>query len=401
MSAGFIQGVGMLLPLLTIPYLLKVLGADGFGTVNFALAYTTLFIVLSDYGYNLLGTRKIVLHRNDPSAINKIFSTMMAAQALLTVLGALIFVITVFSIRQFRENASVFMATFGIVAGATLLPTWFFQGFEKFRQLYLLNFLYRLVYTVGIFWLVKDETHLIRVPLLNSICQILGGLGGILWITRRYGVRFTRVSFVEIKNSLKEGWNLFVSAASVTSLAQMPIIILSFFASAAVVGYYAFVEKILLLFRVLIQLFSTVFYPRLIEAASASYAQVKSFTQYLLRLGTSVLLVAAVAIYFSPLALREFFPSYYHPVVAELLRIWALLPLFLFLKTVYEHILLSYDQTRTIARIMLRVALLNIPLLIVFNLLLGYQGNAVVVLVNDIIILLAFRFQTHQKPVTG
>lgn len=395
-SVGFIQGLGMLLPLLTIPYLLSVLGASGFALINLALAVVTFFVVLTDYGFNLMGTRLVALHQDDKARLNRIFSNMLYAQFLLSLLAVLLFALIVAAVPSYRENFLFFGATFGVVIGSTLLPTWYFQGREKFNQLHLINLAYRSLYTIGIFVLVNEKSDLLKVPLLNSATHIAGGLAALLWAMGHYGLRFGPWRWKEIFALLREGWNLFVSAASVTSLTQLPIIVLAFFVSSTVVGFYAFAEKILLLFRVLIQLLSSILYPRVVKASKTSFNAVKGLVKKVQSFGAVALAGVAVFLFFTPELLKTYLPQYYNPALEAILKIWALLPLAIFLKITAQQILLAYDHTRAFARSMLAGAGINAALLLILSAWLGYSGTALAVLLTEVFLIFALQSRSRK-----
>ncbi len=394
-SVGFIQGLSLLLPLLTIPYLLTTLGAEGFALVNIALAVVTYFVVFTDYGFNLMGTRLVALHKADKDKLNNIFSNMLYAQLLLVVIAVALFSAIVFAYPAYRQNSQFFFATFGVAIGSTLLPTWFFQGFQKFNHMHFILLGYRAIYTVGIFVLIHSSDDLILVPILNSATSILGGLVGLIWVMTRYGLRFTGWSNRSVFGFLKEGWNLFTSALAVTSIQQLPIIILSFFVNTTLVGYYAFAEKILLLFRVMVQLISTLIYPRVIAASQVSLAEVKKLISKVNRFGIPLLGLVAILLLVLPTAFQHFLPAYYNPSMDYILRIWSLLPLALFLKITSQQILLAYDYTKTFARYMILGAVLNLLLLLLLTPWLQYSGAALAVLLTEVFLIFAFRVKNR------
>ncbi len=389
-----------MLPLITIPYLLKVLTAEGFGVISFALAYTSFFIVFTDYGYNLLGTRKITIAKNDQRKINTIYSTMLGTQLILTIIAAMLFILSVFIVPQFAENKMVFLATFGIVIGTTLLPTWFFQGIEHFKTLNWIQFGYRLIYTVLTFSFVQNKDDMILVPLFNSVTTIVGGIIGLGFLHFRYNLIFRFPTRAAIYTSLREGKDLFFSAISVTAMQHLPVLSLGFFTNQSVVGYFSFVEKVVLVVRLTIQILSSVLFPQAVAAARKSYEKAKSLLQSIELRGGILLLAFAIVFSLVPQLLKQIDSPYTSEVVNTLLPILAFYPLFFLFRITSQQMLLAFDHDKLFARIQISVAVLAAFLLPAATYFYSYTGTAFTILFTELILVISLRSNWNKVSVT-
>src|ERR1700678_261026 len=121
-----VQAGSYILPLINVPYLLRVIGPEHYGLIAFSQAAMAYFVTLNDYGFNLSATRELAVRRDDPVLRSELYSTVMAIKCSLCLLSFLILCLLVHFVPRFHSNGAVFFASFGIVVGTMLFPQWFF-----------------------------------------------------------------------------------------------------------------------------------------------------------------------------------------------------------------------------------------------------------------------------------
>ncbi|ENV14906.1 flippase [Acinetobacter guillouiae] len=254
-SLAMLQGMNYILPLLSLPYLVRVLGADKFGLLAFATAIIGYFIVLTDYGFNFTATREVTLHRDDKDKLSEIFSSVMIIKFLLFVISFFILTLLIILFKKFSSDPWLYYLTFGTVLGQILFPVWFFQGVEQMRYITIINIVSKILFTIAIFVLVKQSSDYLLVPLLTSLGAIFAGIYSLFLVYKRFDIKFKIQKIHILISYLKGGSNLFYTSVLGNLLTSSGTVILSFVSTNTVVGYYSAAER---LFRAVVGLFAPI-----------------------------------------------------------------------------------------------------------------------------------------------
>src|SRR5690606_2901760 len=122
-----LQVAGYLFPLVTIPYLARVIGVDGFGKIAFAAAVILWFQTITDWGFNYTATRDVAQNRENKEKVDEIFSSVLWARITLMILSFGLLLVLIAAVPYFQENKKIILLTFLIVPGHIMFPDWFFQ----------------------------------------------------------------------------------------------------------------------------------------------------------------------------------------------------------------------------------------------------------------------------------
>ena len=269
-SLVILQMITYGLPLLLIPYLIRILGLEGFGIYSFILAIIMYGVQLSDYGFELSATYHISLHKDNQSKKNEIFSSVLSIKFLIALVYFILLTgLILFVDKLFAYKEHLFLA-FGIVFGQIIFPIWFFQGMEKMRYIMYINGFSKVLFVASIFIFVKDISDLKILILLNSLSIILAGSLALYVVVSRFDVRFSFQPWSRLYFYLKEGWYIFTSKFAVEFYTTINIIILGFFATPLVIGYYAVSVKIIHALGSLLDPLTRTVYPYLVNVYQSS-----------------------------------------------------------------------------------------------------------------------------------
>ncbi len=200
-----------LFPIITIPYLARVLGVEGIGKIAFASAVIVWIQTIADWGFNMTGARDVAQNRDDKEKVISVFSDIFWARIFITLCSFLVLVILIIIIPKFRINALVILFTFLYVPGHILFPTWLFLGLEKMKYSSMLNVLSKLISTLLVFVIIKDKDDYLLQPLLSAFGFFIAGGIASYTIFAKWKYRLLRPSWKRIQHSIKTSADVFLN----------------------------------------------------------------------------------------------------------------------------------------------------------------------------------------------
>lgn len=244
LSLSGLQVFTYLLPLITLPYLVNVLGVEKYGLVMFAQSLVVFFNVIVDYGFNLSATKDISVNRDSQSAVTEIFSSVMTLKMLLLATAFIFFILIVYSVDKFYEERWLYLLSYLTVVGQAIFPIWYFQGLERMKYITLVNILSRIAFTVAIFIFVNNDNDYLLVPLFNGGGTVLGGIYALYLIKCSFKQNFQVQSLSTLKLFFKESTEFFLSRVSISIYTSSNAFVLGLFTNNTIVGYYSIAEKL-------------------------------------------------------------------------------------------------------------------------------------------------------------
>ena len=170
-----IQLLSMLTPLVTAPYLARVLGSDGVGTYSYVLSVATVFSLFAALGLSAYGLREVSRVRDDSAAVSRLFWELTALRAGTTVATAVVYAALCLTVERWQVYAAVGLLI--IATGVDL--TWLFQAVERFGTLMVRHLAVKLLTVALIFLLVREEGDVTVYALVQTGGTLLSNL--LLW----------------------------------------------------------------------------------------------------------------------------------------------------------------------------------------------------------------------------
>ncbi len=263
LSLSVLKGFDFLLPLISLPYMVRVLGVSKYGHVAFAQSLMFYFIAVTDYGFNLSATREIATNRNDLKKVEKIFSSVLFAKLFLLAVSFTILLLLIYFVPKISLHPELFLFAFLLPTGQVLFPVWFFQGMEKMRFITIFNIFAKLIFTALIFIVIQKPSDYIYVLLLNGIGFVFAGVSSLIFIFMKFNISLNFPTIFDVFLKLKEGFYIFITNLVPALYTTSSTFILGLTTSSVLVGYYSAGAKIIELFNAFIYILSRTFYPYL------------------------------------------------------------------------------------------------------------------------------------------
>ena len=387
LSLSSLQGLYYILPLITLPYLVRVLGTENFGIWVYATNLISYFQTITEYGFHLSGTKSIALHRDNKDKISEIFSSILQIKVYFLIILFIVLIGIVLTFDRLSANKEIYLLTYGMVIGQALFPLWLFQGLEKMSYITHLNFVTKFLGTISIFIFVHNASDLLYVPLIYSSSSILLGILALIISFLKLKVKFNLQSLSNLKYHLIEGWPIFISSLSVNTYIKSNIIILGMFTNNLVVGQYAIAEKLIFALRGgALVLFQTI-YPYVCRIAATNSDDLRLFFKKLFIPLSILFLFIGSFIFLSADHIVYLIAGEYILEAVITLKILSLFPLLEILIVPFYQTLLALNKKKSYSMVMLFGAILNIILNIILANLYSYIGTSITVILTDQFIL--------------
>lgn len=260
-SLSILNVISLLLPFITLPYLVRVFGVEKYGTVIFILTIMQYITLLNAYGFAFSGVKQISIHSNDSRKTSEIFCSILSIKLLITMICFFLLFIVCLFLKISEAQITLMLFGCGIVITEIFMPLWFFQGMQQMRFITIISIISKTIFTLLTFIIIRNKEDFIYVPLLTAIGNSIAAVVSIILLIRRYNVKFLIPTLISIKYQLKEGFHIFISTMGMNLYRNGNIIILGLLTNDSIVGIYGAAEKLIKAIQSVISPVSDTLYP--------------------------------------------------------------------------------------------------------------------------------------------
>ncbi len=258
--SAFLTTANYIFPLLTFPYVTRVLGVADFGLCGFIDSIINYFILFSSMGIAVVGIRETASAKNDRQRLSQTFTDLLAINAIFTIVSVLLLSGATILIPELHANADLmFLGAFKVVF-SFLLIEWFYKGIEDFRYITIRSLFVKCLYVAAVFIFVRRPGDYAVYYLLSVMTIVANALVNIF-----HSRRFISLSFagLRIKRFVKPLLTYGIYSLLTSFYTTFNVAFLGFVSSDVQVGFYTTATRLYAVFIGIVTAFTGVMMPRM------------------------------------------------------------------------------------------------------------------------------------------
>lgn len=269
---AFYQVFVLFVPLITMPYVSRTLGASGAGINAFTNSNTQYFVLIATLGVTLYGNRQTAYTRDDSKKLSQTFWEIFIMQIITTIISLASFYLFVFFSGNYKAE---YLAQSILIVSVAFDISWFFMGLEKFKLTVTRNFIIKFASLFLIFTFVKNEGDLLKYIIILSLSQLLGNLS--LFPYLKHYVQ--KIYFpIHLMQHLKVSLVFFVPQIAITFYTILNKVLVGKIVSVEASGYFDYSDKIVKVILAIVTATGTVMLPRVSNTfAKGNFKKVEKY----------------------------------------------------------------------------------------------------------------------------
>lgn len=255
---SFYQILSLILPMITAPYISRILGAKALGTYSYSYSVASYFLLFAMLGIPNHGNRSIAACRDDKKKMSETFSNIYTIQFINSIV--IIFIYIIYAVI-FSRNNQIALIQIIVVISALFDISWFYFGIEQFKITVIRNTICKIFTVISVFIFVKKSEDLWIYAFIMAISILVNQI--LLWSFLRKYIYFSKPIVTNLKIDIKEILVLFLPVLAYSFYRVMSKIMLGNMSNMSEVGYFENADKIIVMPMGIITALGTVMLPRI------------------------------------------------------------------------------------------------------------------------------------------
>lgn len=394
--SSFLTTANYVFPMITYPYVSRVLGVENIGLCNFIDSIINYFLLFSFMGINILGVREIARAKEDCHKLNTVYNSLFFLNFISTVVAIIILVILTFTIPQLFAHVELM-----VIGGIRLLFSflqveWFFKGIENFKFITIRSIIIKCFYVIAVFVFVRNPDDYPIYYLLMVMMVVLNSIVNVF-----YSLRFIHISIrgILFKPYIKSFFILGIYTFLTSMYTSFNVAFLGFTSSETEVGYYTTATKLYAILLGLFTAFTGVMMPRMsVLISEKRFEEFKSFFYRSVKiLFTFSMPLICFSIIMAPQIIDIISGKGYEGAIIPMRIVMPLMLIIGYEQILVVQTLMPLKSDRYILRNSIIGAVVGLLLNIFIVPLLHSVGSSIVWGLSEIVVLVCSQFVVHKQ----
>jgi O-antigen/teichoic acid export membrane protein len=255
----------VLFPLLTFPYLARVLGPENIGLYNFSESYARYFALVAALGISVYGVREIAKKQEQPKALSNTFAELFLINFIATCILSVVYIFTIVYSTKLSSHANLFYWSFLFFFFQVFVLEWFFTGINQFKYIAIRFFFIRLVFIAAIFIFIKEANDYVKYMQLQVGLTVFLAIINFVYLFKFIDLKNIRLNELNITKHLKPLFLLFLTIFSISVYLHFDTVLLGILADNESVGYYSAPLKLVKIIIAVLAAITAAMFPKMVQ----------------------------------------------------------------------------------------------------------------------------------------
>lgn len=260
--------LNVIFPLITFPYVSRILLPEGIGKVNFASTVISYFALLGSLGIPVYGAREAAKKRDDNIGFSKLIKEIWIINIIATFFSYILFFLVLFCIPKLHEYKNLLILYSITILFTTLGIEWIYSAIEEYKYIAMRSFIFQIISLLLLLVFVRTSKDTTKYAIIVIISSVGANICNFIHARKYFNLKI-KIK-LEIRKHLKPVFIIFAKSIAVSIYTMLDIAMLGFMTSDADVGLYTSANKIIHVILSLILAATAVFMPRLSYYAEQS-----------------------------------------------------------------------------------------------------------------------------------
>lgn len=250
----------LLFPLITFPYVSRVLLPAGTGRVSFANSVVTYFVMISQLGIPTYGIRACAVVRDNQDKLKKTVYELFIINTVMSILAYVVFFVALFTVPRLRSDKVLFLITSSLILFNTIGVEWLYKALEQYTYIAVRSIIFKFIALIAMFALVHNEGDYIIYGAISIFAASASNVFNFVRLRKIIGKG--KVTGLDFKVHLKPVFTFFIISCATTIYTNLDNVMLGFIKDDTEVGYYNAATKIKNILVSIVTSLGTVLLPR-------------------------------------------------------------------------------------------------------------------------------------------